>query len=321
MTLPNPDIFFSLRDVTWEHLCNGFRIIATTDVPCHLWLRWTTVEPQLHTVPRYRRGIYLNSERYICFVAYKDNEQEEAGDTYIHTFTKRNWPVCERRYFNFWGTIAGVVCRSTTAYFTLHFDIVHLTIYAQANNRTIRGNHIDWDTCHDLASGFMNAWHEAPNYILVAGAGLTVSYWLWRSYLAFNTSIIPTDIPVYDGFLEVYLFSKLFTSSVLHPNITITKGVQHDPVCPPDYGAQLPYTEDGGSIALGDMVADQYNSIQLNAYGASLINTTGITKFCLRGQQDIEDVPPPLGTNQAAYHSYQKGRGYWPRLTVCHRPP
>lgn len=98
----------------------GYKIIVTTNVPCHLWKRWTTIHPQIHKIPVLRRGLYLHTDIRICFVAYKDHEQEEAGDTTIHTFIEEPWPVCQTRWFMFRGTIDGIESPSTSGLFTKH---------------------------------------------------------------------------------------------------------------------------------------------------------------------------------------------------------
>lgn len=64
----------------------------------------------------------MHGNRYFCFTAYTDNEQEEAGDTTIHTFIKHNWPHCQTRYFYFIGTRFGLPSPSTTPVFEKHFN-------------------------------------------------------------------------------------------------------------------------------------------------------------------------------------------------------
>jgi len=83
-------------------------------------MRWTTIEPEEHLVPRILRGLPLKTDKRFCFVVYEDNEQEEEGDTYIHIFTKEPWPHCETRWFYFHGRIAGDSSPSTTAIFKKH---------------------------------------------------------------------------------------------------------------------------------------------------------------------------------------------------------
>ncbi|GAH88756.1 unnamed protein product, partial [marine sediment metagenome] len=96
-----------LKDLQYFYLDDGFKLVATTDVPCHLFARMTTTPPLKHALPSWRRGIALQGDIRFCFVVYEDNEQDEAGDTLTHTWLKSAWPVCEIRWFYFIGTIAG----------------------------------------------------------------------------------------------------------------------------------------------------------------------------------------------------------------------
>jgi len=98
----------------------GYNIYTWTDVPCHLFMRWTTEEPWFHKIPVLRRGLFLHADVRMCFVAYEDNEQQEAGDTIMHTFVKDPWPICETRYFYFWGTVKEEEMPSTSGLFSQH---------------------------------------------------------------------------------------------------------------------------------------------------------------------------------------------------------
>ena len=88
--------------------------------PCHLWMRWSTVEPQEHLIPVIVRGLPLKTDKRFCFVAYQDNEQTEGGDTYVHVFLKEPWPHCETRWFYFHGTMSAEYSPSTSAIFKKH---------------------------------------------------------------------------------------------------------------------------------------------------------------------------------------------------------
>ena len=312
MTLPH----ISVRDVQYRYLCNGFEITVTTDIACHLYMRWTRVKPQKHIIPMYLRGIYMHGDTYFCFVAYTDNEQEEAGDTLIHTFVKRSWPVCETRWFHFWGSEAGIVSPSTTAIFELHFAIEIASYYNSISNRTLQKNAANWWTAHDAAAGDILPWHDPPQCYLYVWTRLTASYWIRRSFLFFNTTLLDPAISIGEARLDLWLVNKAITSSVGRPHIYITQGVQNDPVITANYGDQLPYTTIGGQVDIRDLILNQYNSILLNSAGRLWINAGGITKFCLRGQMDVEDIAPPLGTNEIQYYSEQKGLGYRPILTI-----
>lgn len=118
--LPNLPDLFSVRDVTWVLSADSVTLTVITDVPCHLWMRWTLTKPRIHSKASVRRGLALMKDVRFCFTTYHDNEQEEDGDTLVHTFLKPDWPVCETRFFYFWGEITGEVSNSTSPLFELH---------------------------------------------------------------------------------------------------------------------------------------------------------------------------------------------------------
>lgn len=110
----------SFRDIDFSPSETGVRIRVYTDVPCHLYCRLTTEKPEIHKIPVFRRGIFIQDDIRICFVVYEDNDQYEAGDTLIHTWYKTNWDVCVTKYMYFWGSINGEVCVSTSPIFDYH---------------------------------------------------------------------------------------------------------------------------------------------------------------------------------------------------------
>ena len=116
-----PPPHFSIRQLDSQQVPDGYHFVVTTDTPCHLWLRWTLEKPRTHKDPLLRRGAYFPEKVRFCFVEYLDNEQQEAGDTLTHTFLKQEWPVCQIRYFYFWGTVAGEASPSESPLFEKHF--------------------------------------------------------------------------------------------------------------------------------------------------------------------------------------------------------
>ncbi|MDO9334574.1 MAG: hypothetical protein Q7T57_08660, partial [Dehalococcoidales bacterium] len=99
-------------------------IVVTTDIPCHLYCRLTSTEPQIHTASTLRRGVAFMSELKFCFVSYEDNEQTEAGDTLIHTWVKPAWGFCVTKWCYFWGLVGGLVSPSTSPFFKFHNDYI-----------------------------------------------------------------------------------------------------------------------------------------------------------------------------------------------------
>lgn len=110
----------SFRDVKFSDQATTVTISVITDVPCHVWVRLTLVEPQIHTKTITRRGVPFSSELRFCFVAYEDNEQIEAGDTLTHSWVKPAWPFCTTKWCYFWGYRLGIISPSTSAIFKHH---------------------------------------------------------------------------------------------------------------------------------------------------------------------------------------------------------
>jgi len=111
---------WALKDIHQQVTRTGVEIKVFTFQPCHLWMRWTIVEPQEHLIPVIVRGLPVHSDKYFCFVAYHDNEQAEGNDTYVHTFLKEPWAHCETRWFYFHGRMGGERSPSTSAIFKKH---------------------------------------------------------------------------------------------------------------------------------------------------------------------------------------------------------
>ena len=316
---------WALLNLEYKYLDDGYLLTATTDVPCHLYCRITTHEPLKHTLPSYRRGTYLEGDIRFCFTVFEDNEQEEAGDTLTHTFIKDAWPVCVTKWFYFVGSQGGVTSVSETAIFKFHFPApppeppgpIYRVFFAQPNNRTTEASALAWQPAHDASTGRIIPNWDDPNFALMSGSYLRGGWhYIWRSFLSFDTTPMPATARLNYATLSPYFYYKRGITTV-HP-IQLTLGVQHDPVIPADYGAQLPITTSGGSTAIPTL---GYQPIPLNADGLSYIKPGGISKFCLRGNIDLLDLnPPAVYSNTAYYYSFQKGAGYRPTLTISYYP-
>jgi len=105
---------------SWD--ANEATIVLTTNVPCHLSMFWTTKQPWVHRQARIVRGLAVPWDAYWCFAVWTENEQEEEGDTLVHTFIKPDWKYCETRWFCFRGTIEGELSPSDSAIFSKHYD-------------------------------------------------------------------------------------------------------------------------------------------------------------------------------------------------------
>ena len=122
----------------------AYHIQLVTDEKCHLWLRWSLNPPQKHPRQRRLRGIEVKGDVYYCFTAYHDIEQNEAGDTLIHTFDCIDWPYCQTRWFYFHGTYAGDASPSTSCIFVHHYGIVLYQHYNTGETSAYRFSGITW---------------------------------------------------------------------------------------------------------------------------------------------------------------------------------
>ncbi|MBA7573112.1 hypothetical protein ES708_14907 [subsurface metagenome] len=67
------------------------------------------------------RGRSLPWGAYWCFVAWDSIEQQEAGDTLIHTFEVSPWEYCQIKWLSFRGTVAGELSPSAGPLIKKHY--------------------------------------------------------------------------------------------------------------------------------------------------------------------------------------------------------
>jgi len=96
-------------------------VYAETDVPVHLYLRWTDKEEQIHLHTEVDRGLAKLGDPKYCFVQWREVEQNEPGDTISHTFSFAGWAHCNWRWWMFRGTAAGADTPSNTCIFSAHY--------------------------------------------------------------------------------------------------------------------------------------------------------------------------------------------------------
>lgn len=118
---PEPPVLnWAILDIYQFLTTNGYIIIAITNTPCHLYLIWSPYEPQKHPRTIISRGLSMPTAVAYCFVVWAENEQEEPGDTLIHTFTKEPWAGCETRWFTFRALVNNEYSPSVGPIFTKH---------------------------------------------------------------------------------------------------------------------------------------------------------------------------------------------------------
>ena len=111
---------WALLSIAYMHFATSITITVTTNLPVHLTMYWTSVEPVRHRHSIIRRGLNIPWGAYFCFVAWNTIEQVEPGDTLTHTFIVPDWEFCQTRYFTFIGTVGGNDSPSIGPLFTHH---------------------------------------------------------------------------------------------------------------------------------------------------------------------------------------------------------
>jgi len=289
-------------------------------------MRWTNQEPLKHPASKFVRGIELMAGLRYCFVAFHENEQLEPGDTLIHTFEKRNWQICETRWFYFIGTVQAEESPSASPIFKLHRTAEIITSQFgpaenTSENRAITKSTSSWNSCHDAPSGTIMDNYYDPWNLIFAGVALTASFNIYRGFIRFDTTAIPPGSQIISAKVSLFAESHMMTSSWPYRAIYITMGFQSSPIVPANYGDQLPFTTVGGQILLNEIVDNAYNDLPLNEDGLTMIDCGGITRFCIRQEMDVSDISPWLGTNWLRFRSWNAGSGQWPILTVTYVPP
>lgn len=120
---------FAVLEVSYLYKPTSIVITCTTNNPCHLTCYYTDKPPVRHATSRVVRGLSLPWGAYWCFVAYKEVEQQEAGDTLTHTFEVPDWSYCQTKWFCFRGTVSGEISPSVSALLKHHHPGVPPALY------------------------------------------------------------------------------------------------------------------------------------------------------------------------------------------------
>ena len=306
-TLPPPLIQrWALKDILIEATETGVLLTAYTFHPCHLYMRWTHTEPEEHLISRISRGLPLISDKRFCFVTYQDNEQEEGGDTYTHTFLKEPWELCETRWFYFHGTVEEQSSPSTSAIFKHHKCEATLTVYAtdstdlhgSARLIALKENYPDYDEVWlpIIATGVTTSLRVGQDYRKTHILPDKYTWRLNRQPLIFDTTSLPPNCTVVEATLTLWTGVK---GNSIDFDIIIQNGqptFPHDPVIASDYNKDL-YSGNGGSVNTSSIAYGAAGSldIPLNITGRGWIRKGLYTKLLLRTHFDINHIDSNCG--------------------------
>lgn len=137
-------------------------------------------------------------------------------------------------------------------------------------------------------------------------------YYIYRGFLFFNTSTLPSNANITNATLSIY---KNQDFSYTDFDIVIQNGqptYPHDPLQSGDYNKSY-YSGNGGSINTNNF-SNGYNDIAMTNY--SWINKEGMTKLCLRSSSDIDGMTP-MGREYVTVRSRNYlGISFAPKLTI-----
>lgn len=161
-----------------------------------------------------------------------------------------------------------------------------VTIKASSASRFLDKQHAEWDIAHNAAAA------DSIKDILVQRAGAYLSaglYHFYRQCLFFDGSEIEAGFVVNKAKLRLWVYHR---GTDYFQQVNIVEGLFSNPVVLTDYGSLLSATTSGGGILINDVVADQYNEIDLNQAGIGWLNIGGLIKLALRGQRDRDNENP-----------------------------
>ena len=159
--------------------------------------------------------------------------------------------------------------------------------------------------------------HDALDHGVIGQAFALGEYYICRSFVFFDTSIIPSTATITSATLSLYI---PWEDTPVDFNVTIQRSptffIPHTPLLLVDYYYMF-YGGDGGSRSTSTLTLYQYWNITLNSNGCSWIQKDAVTKFCLRSSRDINGNAPAT-TEIFDFSSSEAGSSYAPKLYVTY---
>lgn len=189
-----------------------------------------------------------------------------------------------------------------------------LTFTANAYDGDIANNDVVYNTSWIDTNGSTSSTFSSLD---VGQEYRSSKYYIYRSFLYFDTSSIPNAAVISQTQLKLYVESGYMDDG--NYKITVQTGGGTYPSVPlntNDYNKSY-YSGDGGNISTSNMATGNYNIINFNSTGLGYVNKTGTTKLCLRSDDDI-DGSAPTGSNYVTFYAYEMGIGYQSQLIVTY---
>lgn len=274
----------------------GYKIVVWTNVPCHLFMFWTPTEPEKHMRTRILRGVSILDTPAYCFVTWHENEQLEPGDTIIHTFIKEPWPVCETRWYTFRALVNNEWSPSAGPIFKKHRPELPygdpVWIECPLKQAPIGGWAKDTDF-YTLQTKDPGSWDwTVSEYIALTYPPPT--YWLWRSGIVWDTTLIPAGSMILQAYMHRYGYYPIIGGDVDFDYIWLNAVNWPGTVNPADYALFNSFRQIVAQYRVfPSWDTRAWHDIPLNADGLAAIVPAGLTKMCSQCDIDYSDNPPP----------------------------
>ena len=206
-----------------------------------------------------------------------------------------------------------------------------VVIYGNIADGTIYHYNINYEICQEAELGI--AIEDTDDFLVIGYTYANVIdpplgwvHMIYRSFLFFDTSVIPQNATIINAYLKG-VWSPDLSQIETEFDIIIQDGqptYPHNPLILGDYSKNH-YSNNGGSIntqTLKDTLPNVDFSITLNSNGKAWINKGGITKLCLRSSRDIAglgwNVPEERHYEAILIWATEKGEGFKPNLEITY---
>jgi hypothetical protein len=191
-----------------------------------------------------------------------------------------------------------------------------LTVYSTSSDGYIYKSSGNYTTARTSSTGTVSS---TTTYISIGQkkdptGPPTSTYSIYRGFVFFNTSSLPSNAYLDNATLSLYKKDDLSTTDF---DITVQNGqptYPHDPMQTSDYNMN-DYSGNGGTLTTGGL-HNGYNNMSLT--NLNWITKNGTTKLCLRSSRDINGNTP-TGNEYVNIYANEQGSGYQPKLVIHYR--
>jgi hypothetical protein len=205
---------------------------------------------------------------------------------------------------------------------TMTFPVVidpTLSVNSLTNDGYIYSSSTTYSTAWSASSGTVDSTSNFLSFGQKKAASFPPTYYIYRGFLLFNTSSLPSNAFIDNATLSLYKKDDYSTTDF---TITVQNGqptYPHNPLQAGDY-AKGHYAGNGGGLNTSKFVNG------LNEFGLtnlSWINKTGLTKLCLRSSRDINGTVPTANEYVNVYSANaldpNPNVSYKPKLIISYR--